>query len=234
MDDAVEDRGGLKFHIAVSLSNRELARSPDHEFGRRDIGPRCVLVRGGLLDRSKNPRDIAEAGDTVLPHEDLLRSSEASCDSRLFHDRDRGQSMKPFKHVRSPVRTSPRFAEGQEVPYRGWGAQAAAPLDLEEADRIFLRDRWAATSQAPRESRWATWTRLSERRGHPPIPVNTQSLFAVGALPKAGGYRSAAQYVSVAKQKHKDAGYVGAQTWTKLEPKPFAASTVAWAQRTPS
>ena len=101
MDDAVKDRGGLKFHIAVSFSNREseLARGPDHEFGRRDIGPCCVFVRGGLLDRSKNPRDIAEAGDPVLPHEDLFRSSEASCDSRLFHDRDRGQSMKPFKHV---------------------------------------------------------------------------------------------------------------------------------------
>ena len=83
MDDAVKDRRGLELHVAVSLPNREseLARGPNHEFGRRDIGPRCVLVRGGLLDRSKDPRDTAKAGDAVLPHEDLLRSSEASCDS---------------------------------------------------------------------------------------------------------------------------------------------------------
>ncbi|CAE7275931.1 yciC, partial [Symbiodinium sp. CCMP2456] len=88
------------------------------------------------------------------------------------------------------------------------GNNEAAQLDLEEADRLFLRDRWAATSQAPRESRWVTWTRLSDRRGFPAIPVSRQSLFSVGALLKAGGYRSTAQYISVAKQKHKQAGFV--------------------------
>ena len=82
-------------------------------------------------------------------------------------------------------------------------------LDVNEADRQFLRDRWASSSQAPRESRRLTWTRLSAKRGLPNLPITRESLFAVGALLKAGGYRSSAQYVSVAKQKHREAGF----TW---------------------
>ena len=31
-------------------------------------------------------------------------------------------------------------------------------VDLERADREFLQDRFAKSSQAPRESRWVTWT----------------------------------------------------------------------------
>ena len=49
---------------------------------------------------------------------------------------------------------------------------------------------------------------MSESRGHPAVPITRQSLFAVGALLKAGGYRSASQYISVAKQHHKEAGHV--------------------------
>ena len=56
------------------------------------------------------------------------------------------------------------------------GHSEPVTLDLNEADRLFLQDRWAASSQAPRDSRWATWTRLSEKRGIPSLPVTKDSL----------------------------------------------------------
>ena len=86
-------------------------------------------------------------------------------------------------------------------------ASDAPPLDLAAVDEAFLRDRWAATSQAPRESRWVTWQKLAARRGLAPLPLTRESLFAVGALLKAAGYRSASQYFSVARQKHSEAGH---------------------------
>ena len=48
---------------------------------------------------------------------------------------------------------------------------------------------------------------VSHKRNLPSLPVTRESRFAVGALLKAGGYRSSAQYVSVAKQKHREAGF---------------------------
>ena len=44
-------------------------------------------------------------------------------------------------------------------------------VDLEQADREFLQDRFAKSSQAPRESRWATWTLMAAKRKMAPLPV---------------------------------------------------------------
>ena len=112
---------------------------------------------------------------------------------------------RPSKKARQDIPEVKPRTRGLEPSLSGHSEPVT--LDLNEADRLFLQDRWAASSQAPRDSRWATWTRLSEKGGIPSLPVTKESLFAVGALLKAGGYRSSAQYGSIAKQKHREAGF---------------------------
>ena len=74
MDDAVEDGRGLELHVSVPLPNgeSELARDPDNKLCRCNISPCGVLVRSGLLDGGKDPRDPAQVGYAVSPHKDLL------------------------------------------------------------------------------------------------------------------------------------------------------------------
>ena len=101
MDDAIEGRGGLELNVAVPVPNGEskLARGPDHKFGCRDIGPCSTFVRGGESDWSEDPGNPAQAVDTMLPHKDLFRGSEAARDGRLLHDRDRSQGIYPVQHM---------------------------------------------------------------------------------------------------------------------------------------
>ena len=69
------------------------------------------------------------------------------------------------------------------------------------ADAEFLADRFAKTSQAPRESRWSTWKKMAKHRGLEPLPVTVDLVFALGSLFKAAKYRSSAQYFAVAKSQ---------------------------------
>ena len=78
---------------------------------------------------------------------------------------------------------------------------------LAQADADFQRDKFAASSQGPRDSRWKTWCAMAEQRGSPPLPVTADLVAKVGALLKLGRYRSAAQYFSVAKSFHREAGF---------------------------
>ena len=80
-------------------------------------------------------------------------------------------------------------------------------LDLSEADREFELDKFAKTSRAPRESRWQTWSAMAKKRELPPLPVTVERINGIGSLMKAGRYRSAAQYFSVAKAKHVEGGW---------------------------
>ena len=84
-------------------------------------------------------------------------------------------------------------------------------VNFEQADETFFQDRFAKSSEAPRESRWATWQRLCHVRKVPALPVMAESFHAVCSLLKAGKYRLSAQYVSVAKCKHVEPGF----SWTQ-------------------
>ena len=123
MDDAIEDRGGLELHVAMSLPNQEseLARGPDHKFGCRDVSPCSTPIRGGQLDRSENPGNLAQAVDAMLAHKDLLRGSIASRDGRLLHDRDRSQGMNPVKHVVGLADLHNPVPPGQSRLFFFWG-----------------------------------------------------------------------------------------------------------------
>ncbi|CAE7405213.1 unnamed protein product, partial [Symbiodinium necroappetens] len=115
-------------------------------------------------------------------------------------------SSTPSKPPGQPVRETQKEVQFPFEEQRYWAEDpsSSGPPQQKRKPSAFL-----PTCQAPRESRWLTWTRLSAKRGFPNLPVTRESLFAIGALLKAGGYRSSAQYVSVAKQKHREAGF----TW---------------------
>ena len=94
---------------------------------------------------------------------------------------------------------------------------------LATADAEFLADRFAKTSQAPRESRWSTWKKMAEHRGLEPLPVTVDLVFALGSLFKAAKYRSSAQYFAVAKCKP--------SSWTWRGPRRPVRSSGGWDRR---
>ncbi len=73
-----------------------------------------------------------------------------------------------------------------------------------DIDRVFQDDKFAKTTQGPRESRWKTWQKLAKLRNLPALPITVELVDRVGAAFKAGKYRSASLYFSRARQEHVD------------------------------
>ena len=65
-------------------------------------------------------------------------------------------------------------------------------------------DEFAPSGKRPRASRWRTWQRLHRNwlPHQPTLPLTPDSISVVLAQLKRGGYRSAADYMSTAKDKH--------------------------------
>ena len=120
------------------------------------------------------------------------------------------------KRVNAPTRRNVPvvhpYARGSMQRLGLGGPTHSLTIDVEQADKDFLEDRWARTSRAPRESRWATYRAFCSSRGHQPLPVTVKQISDVGSLFKAARYRSPGQYFSVAKGKHVEAGYTWSQT----------------------
>ena len=72
-------------------------------------------------------------------------------------------------------------------------------------------DVYAKSSVGPRQSRWSMLGTLAEGAANPfqLLPLTRKKLRLLGAALKAGGYRSGAEYLKVAKAKHLQAG----RTW---------------------
>ena len=73
-----------------------------------------------------------------------------------------------------------------------------------DIDSLFEADKFAKTTQGPRESRWKTWQHLAKLRQLPPLPVTIDLVDKIGAAFKAGKYRSAKLYFCRARQEHVD------------------------------
>ena len=64
------------------------------------------------------------------------------------------------------------------------------------------RDMYANSSMAPREAAWQTWCEAAKAMKMSEMPLTHDLVIAVGALFKAGGCRSAAQYFGRARAEH--------------------------------
>lgn len=110
-----------------------------------------------------------------------------------------------------PRRDAPVLAQRA----RGRGVQALDDWDLSAEDRETVYadyefDKHAASAQVSRESLVTTWERLLHKwHGEevPAVPVEPADIGYVGALMKARGYRSFANYVSRMKELHVKAGF---------------------------
>lgn len=87
-------------------------------------------------------------------------------------------------------------------------ASRSSSVTWGQLDGIFLQDRFAKSSLAPRTSRWRTWCKLAALRNTSALPITVNLALKIGALLKQGRYRSSAQYFGVAKQFHVEAGNV--------------------------
>ena len=81
-------------------------------------------------------------------------------------------------------------------------ASAATAAAREETLAELRADMYAASSQGPRDSTWATWCALAEAWQVPPLPMSSDTILKVVGSLKKGGYRSAQQYVSRARLEH--------------------------------
>ena len=99
--------------------------------------------------------------------------------------------------------------------------------EREECLRAYDADKVARTSVAPRDSLLRTRRRPLEQRHDGPAPAapcEPADIRQVGALMKAGGYRSLANYVSRIKLEHVAAGYYWSQQY-ELEARQGTSST---------
>ena len=167
-----------------------------------------ILSSVGLLGRAPELKEVGIKSAWGLEHADRSQLR------RLL-----GPDAFEVLFCRTPARPSqsrkdiPRvmpYARGSLARAENF-SQASAPVPqhptLEEIDAAFMADRFAKSSREPRESRWNTWCRLAALRQLPPLPVTVDLLFRLGALFRHGRYRSTALYITVAKQKHVEAGF---------------------------
>ena len=108
---------------------------------------------------------------------------------------------------RRPVSSASASKRRRDIPEvhprrRGNAQRYAAALQSEDIDAIYEADKFAKTTQGPRESRWQTWQRFAAMRNLDPLPLTVFLVDKMGAAFKAGGYRSAHLYFCRARQEH--------------------------------
>ena len=81
---------------------------------------------------------------------------------------------------------------------------AAKPENREAAMRRMLRDIYAPSNQASRDSKWKTWCTIAEEWGIDPVPITKDTAIKMATSFKEGEYRSARQYFHRAKEEHVD------------------------------
>ena len=99
---------------------------------------------------------------------------------------------------------------------RGTCTEALAALEVEGVSVVvdaLLQDRYTRSAAASNASLLKTWERFhfqAFRHEHPQVPLlplTVRCLVMIGALFKAGGYRSYPNYVSIIRGLHVEAGY---------------------------
>ncbi len=138
-----------------------------------------------------------------IPHDTLISAGWTPADcARLF--RAAGRTCTDVVPARPPTRYD--FHRWHITP-RGnlkRALQAAAPNSQQPARDALTEDFYAPSSRAPRVSRWSTWCAIAQEWGMPPLPLTRELVVAIGSSMKTGGYRSAEQYFSQAKQEHRE------------------------------
>ena len=124
---------------------------------------------------------------------------------RLFHNKG------PAKQI---VEKTDRWrpTEPKYQPFvKGDPAKVDQILDSEEqfqqALREFEDDKFAASNNPAVQSRLEWWHSRAEKFGVAPYPLSQEKINTIGALLKAGGYRSAPQYFSSFKREHISKGH---------------------------
>eukprot|EP00435_Cladocopium_sp_Y103_P022847 s4909_g5.t1 len=79
---------------------------------------------------------------------------------------------------------------------------AAHPAAREAAMQSLKNDVFANSNSGPQASRLRTWKTLASSWGLAPFPLKPETVLAVSASLKAGGYRSARLYFSCARREH--------------------------------
>ena len=98
-----------------------------------------------------------------------------------------------------------REAPGRREYHRGRVPQLSSPASQSDALLDFDQDVFAATSRESEASKRRTLDLLMEAWQQPLLPLSSKKIRLLGASLKAGGYRSAAQYLATAKRLHETA-----------------------------
>ena len=174
------------FHIAISADRSTFA------------GLIQVLQATGNVDHlpALQHHGICSARDL----DDTPRSALRGILGDMALDRLLARGTAPSATARKRRRDIPDLHQRQ----RGNLTRASIAIDEDDIDTAFQADKFAKTTQAPRESRWQTWQRMAAKRGLDPLPLTVQLVDKMGAAFKAGRYRSANLYFCRARQEHVD------------------------------
>ena len=90
---------------------------------------------------------------------------------------------------------------------RGLDEIAADDVAFEKAMAEFQPSKFAASNVASQQARASWWKLRAASRGMEPYPLTVEGINVAGALLKAGGHRSSAQYLAAMKREHLAAGH---------------------------
>ena len=97
--------------------------------------------------------------------------------------------------------------EGKGVEMHGVPAERPLVEFADAASAAEWRSRQLGSFLARIESKVKWWVDRAKTRGVEPFPLNLEMINLAGALLKAGGYRSSAQYFSAMKREHITKGH---------------------------
>ena len=119
--------------------------------------------------------------------------------------------MEPPTNLDGPP-AKKRSTEPVVKPYGRGSAEKLEKLEVDEAElakalKTFEEEKFAASNVASYKSKVKWWMDRAKTRGVEPFPLTSELINLAGALLKAGGYRSSAQYFSAMKREHITQGH---------------------------
>ena len=193
-----------------SLPARVLLTQAANHFRSKPPCPRPsgrLRYRFGLAGPSSPPEHQAKSQRRGVLHEGPALGRPSEDDPQLQERAGAGGVERVHEGLLRKNRN------GEPVPYsRGKASEALDALSQpSKCKELLLADSRAVTSVGPVESRLKLWEKLSRRARLEPFNWNPDGLYIIMGAFKAAGYRSAMQYLDLAKQEHIQRGH----PWTE-------------------
>lgn len=165
----------------------------------------------GVVDwlRDNNILGLTEAARTcgvkrpleILDNVETMSRASSGAPRQIFREAIRADSTNLFPSTPSSRTDFPTVKSSTRGSILA-ALEAAAPDSQRSALNELEDAKFANSSRIARDALWRTWTKIAAAWGLPPLPLTSDLVNKIGASLKRGGYRSASNYFSRAREEH--------------------------------